>query len=145
MKKTKSETYGKTIHAILVMNRALRKFSKSVHAEGINGRQLAAMKYLADLGECTAGEVARALFVGESGMSEQLQKLKQKGLITKSRNESDNRVVTVSLTKEGGALVDRMPAGGILLLRQRLQELTEKELEIICGAVEKLNALMEAE
>ncbi|MBT3272586.1 MAG: MarR family transcriptional regulator [Spirochaetales bacterium] len=145
MNKTKTELYGKAITSILTMNRALRQYAKTVHAEEINGRQLAAMRFLSESGECTAGDVARGLFISESGMSEQLGKLKKKGLITKSRSETDNRVVTVDLTTEGKSLVERMPEGGILLLRRRLKGIPTKELEAIYNTIEKINTLMETE
>jgi DNA-binding MarR family transcriptional regulator len=145
MNEAKKNIYGKTITSILDMNRTLRRYTKTVHEEEINGRQLAAMKYLSETGPCTAGDLARGLFIGESGMSEQLGKLKAKGLITKSRSETDNRVVTVDLSPEGRTLVERMPDGGILLLRRRLKTISAKELETINNVIEKLNRLMKTE
>ena len=139
------DAYAETIQSILTLNRTLRKYSKKVHSEGISGRQLAALKYLAETGEHTAGEIARYLYVSESSMSEQLRKLKQKGYISKLRNEEDNRVVTVTITSEGKKVVKNMPAGGILLLRERLRELDVRELKSIGRSVAKLNTLMETE
>lgn len=139
------DMYAKTMQSILHMNRTLRKQAKAINSEQISGRQLTALKYLADVGECTAGALARHLFIGESSMSEQLRKLKHKGLVTKSRNEKDNRIVTVSITKEGRALVGRVPTGGILLLREKLKDMEAKELKAINKIIEKLNQLMEAQ
>jgi DNA-binding MarR family transcriptional regulator len=139
------DLYAETIQSILHMNRTLRKQAKAINSEQISGRQLAALKHLADVGECTAGALARYLFINDSSMSEQLRKLKARGLITKIRNETDNRMVTVAITEEGRTLVDRLPTGGVLLLRERLRGMEPKELKAIKKAVEKLNQLMEAE
>jgi DNA-binding MarR family transcriptional regulator len=139
------EMYARTIQSILTMNRTLRKHAKAINSEQISGRQLATLSHLAETGECTAGALARDLFINDSSMSENLRKLKHKGLITKVRSEQDNRVVTVAITKEGRELVNRLPPAGIILLRGRLKQLDPKELKAINKAVEKLNKLMEAE
>lgn len=145
MSESKDEMYGQTIQSILTMNRTLRMHAKAINSEEISGRQLATLSHLAETGECTAGALARGLYINESSMSENLRKLKQKGLITKVRSEMDNRVVTVAITEAGRELVNRLPPGGILLLRRRLKQLDLKELRAINKAVGKLNKLMEAE
>jgi len=139
----KEEAYNQAIKSILTMNRTLRNYSKQAHAERITGRQLSLLKYLLDSGERSAGELARYLFISESSVSEQLRKLDRKGFLVKDRAENDNRVVTASITETGKKLVQRMPAGGIQLLRERLKELDVSELEKIIKIVEKLNLLME--
>ena len=139
------DIYARAIKSILHMNRTLRKQAKAINSEQISGRQLAALKYLTDVGECNAGALARHLFIGESSMSEQLRKLKHRGLVTKSRNENDNRIVTVTITREGRALANRLPTGGIQLLREKLKDMEPRELKAINRAVERLNQLMEAE
>ncbi len=145
MNVSKDAIYARTIQSILAMNRTLRMHAKAINSEQISGRQLAILGHLAETEQCTAGALARYLFINESSLSEHIRKLKQKGLITKVRSEQDNRVVTVTITVEGRELVDRLPPGGILLLRGRLKELEPKELKAINKAVEKLNKLMEAE
>ena len=141
----KEDAYTQAIQSILTMNRTLRKYSKKVNSEQITGRQLALLRHLCDTGDCTAGALARYLYISESSVSEQLRKLSQKGLVTKDRHENDNRIVTVSITGKGRELADRLPTGGILLLREKLKKLKEPELQAINQAVGKLNSLMETE
>ena len=143
MSMEKEEAYNEAIKSILTMNRTLRNNSKQVHAERITGRQLSLLKFLLESGTCSAGDLARYLFVSDSSVSEQLRKLARKGLLVKDRTESDNRVVMVSITEAGKKLVQRMPVGGIQLLRKRLKELDTEELEEIHNVVQKLNLFME--
>ncbi len=143
MSTKKEEAYNEAIKSILTMNRTLRNNSKQVHAERITGRQLSLLKFLLESGTCSAGDLARYLFVSDSSVSEQLRKLARKGLLVKDRTESDNRIVMVSITEAGKKLVQRMPVGGIQLLRKRLKELDTEELEEIHNVVQKLNLFME--
>ena len=143
MSMEKEEAYNEAIKSILTMNRTLRNNSKQVHAERITGRQLSLLKFLLESGTCSAGDLARYLFVSDSSVSEQLRKLARKGMLVKDRTESDNRVVMVSITEAGKKLVQRMPVGGIQLLRKRLKELDTEELEEIHNVVQKLNLFME--
>ena len=137
------DIYLKTMQAILTLNRSLRRYSKRMHSEQISGRQLAALRYLLENNGCAVGEIGRYLFISESSTSEQLAKLEEKAFIRRDRSAHDKRIVTVSITPAGKKVANRLPIGGILLLRERLGGLPDRELKAIHTSVAKLNDLLE--
>ena len=137
------DLYAETMQSILTFNRALRKYSKCMQSEQISGRQLAALRFLLENDQCTVGELARYLFITESSTSEQLSKLENKGFVKRTRLPKDKRIVTVSITSPGKKLVQRLPMGGIVLLRERLRSLPEKELKSVRRVLSMLNSLLE--
>jgi len=57
----------------------------------------------------------------------------------------DNRVVLVTLTAEGGALVERMPLKGLPLLRRELQSLPPERLALMYDILFEIQTLMQGE
>ena len=114
-----------------------------MQSEQISGRQFAALRFLLENHHCTVGELARYLFITESSTSEQLSKLENKGFVKRARLPKDKRIVTVSITNAGKKLVQRLPMGGIVLLRERLRTLPEKELKAVSRVLTMLNSLLE--
>lgn len=53
----------------------------------------------------TPGEIARLRFQYGGAITYTLDRLEQRGLVKRARSEDDRRVITVTLTKEGEALV----------------------------------------
>lgn len=56
----------------------------------------------------TPAELMRAAMVTSGAITQRLDRLQARGLVTRTPSESDGRVVHVSLTEEGLALVDRV-------------------------------------
>ena len=137
--------YAEAVKSILTFNRALRKFSNRVHAEEISGRQLAALRYLQENENCTVGKLAAYLFISESSTSELLSKLENKGLVKRTRLSRDKRVVTVTVTSSGKKMVRKIPMGGIVLLREQLKVMSEKDLKSINRIIGMLNEVLEKE
>ena len=69
--------------------------------------QVRALVQLADRGELTAGEFAKAAEVTPASATGMLDHLEQAGIVERRRSATDRRRVVVSLTDEGQALVDR--------------------------------------
>lgn len=55
----------------------------------------------------TVGELGRRLYLDNGTLTPLLKKLESAGYLTRSRDKTDERVVTVSLTDEGRALKER--------------------------------------
>ena len=75
------------------------------------------------------GEICSKLMLDNGTVSPMLKKMEQAGLVVRSRSSSDDRVVVISLTDQGGALQQRakdIPAkvgGCIDLPQEKAQEL----------------------
>ncbi len=91
--------------------KALETYSRAVQREfGLTGPQLWAVKVLAR-GQLTAGELAQALAVHQSSVSVLVERLERRGLVRRTRDPDDRRVVHVALTARGAALGARAGAG----------------------------------
>jgi DNA-binding MarR family transcriptional regulator len=56
----------------------------------------------------TPAELMRAAMVTSGAITQRLDRLEDRGLVTRTPSASDGRVVHVALTDEGGALIDRV-------------------------------------
>jgi DNA-binding MarR family transcriptional regulator len=134
-----------TVHKVLAVYRALRRYSKQAHSSGITGRQIACLRYLQSTGPVKMGELAKYLFIGRSSASELIDKLQQTGLVTRTRSSEDNRKVYVDITNEGRSAVKSVPLGGVPLLREKIPDLEPTKLQIIDRAFTEIAALIELE
>jgi len=113
---------------------------------GVNGAQLWVMQELQDAGELRVGELTAKLAVHQTTMSNLVDDLEKRGYVSKARSASDQRVVTVMLTKLGSATLLKAPkpARGLLpeallqLDRQRLDEL-DSGLQGLLESIETLD------
>lgn len=73
-------------------------------------------------------ELAAKLSIHQSTASNLIEKLTKKGLIIKKREDQDQRVVRLSLTEDGRALISKAPASPRGILRDALDYLDYQEL-----------------
>ena len=138
MGKRDQPLYLDTIHTFLSIYRYLRQYSSQMHAQGLSGRRLAALRYLLESGPLTIGQLRDYLYVNDSSTSELVARLEQAGYVTRTRSEADNRVVMASLTPAGRAAALQSPLGGIPLLREKLAELPDERLAEIQAVLAEL-------
>ena len=135
--------YTETINTFLSVYRYLRQCGRRMHAEGIGGRKVAALRYLCDEGPLTVGQVRDYLYVSDSSASELVARLEEKGYVQRTRSHRDNRVVVVSLTKQGKEIADRVPLDGVPLLRERLKDLPPDRLAVIRDAMADISKILD--
>ena len=75
----------------------------------VTGHQLRLLRQLDDTDPVMVGELADYLGVTPSTMSLNLKRLEAGGLVTRSRDPADRRVMNVLLTEEGRAIRDAAP------------------------------------
>jgi len=135
--------YTETIQKFLIVYRHLRMYSRQLHQEGISGRKLSALRYIHEAGPRTVGQMRDYLYISDSGTSELIARLEKMGYVTRTRSDTDNRVVIVDLTAAGRELAQTPPRGGVSLLRERLQTLPYKRLSVINEAMTEILTLLE--
>ncbi len=137
------DLYTETTRKFLTVYRHLRRSSRQMHQEGVSGRKLSALRYLHESGPHTVGQIRNYLYVSDSGASELIARLEKMGFVTRTRSDTDNRVVIVDLTPAGRALAQEPPRGGVSLLRERLQALPKERLSVIDEAMADILTLLE--
>ncbi|WP_028400365.1 MarR family winged helix-turn-helix transcriptional regulator [Ectobacillus panaciterrae] len=82
--------------------------------------------------------VANELHVSNSHITAVSEKLIQKGLLTRSRCESDRRVVFLEITEQGNKLVQEMEARKQEYIKEKFSFLTEDEIKLMIHVYRQL-------
>lgn len=84
-------------------------FKKVEQAVGLGGAQVWALSVIAEEPGIGVGQLARALNVRQPTASNMLKTLQARDLVVAQKAEHDRRVLQLTLTAEGRALLDRTP------------------------------------
>ncbi|WP_175153946.1 MarR family winged helix-turn-helix transcriptional regulator [Paraburkholderia ultramafica] len=95
----------------------------------ISGQQMGIMLMLKENLASTPFELSKMLGIDTGLMTRMLDKLETKGLLTRSRDERDRRVVNLSLTKAGMAVAEQIPEIAPDVLNARLKKFTKTEFD----------------
>ena len=132
-------------HQFLALLRQRRQYARQIESErGIKPRDFSVLRFLLETGPATVGQVQTFLHHSPSTTSALVAQLEEAGYVSRSRSETDNRVVIVRLTAVGQEMAEQSPFGGLPLLRRRLSHLPEARLQEIGGVLAELMQLMEA-
>ena len=101
---------------------------------------LAALRRAGDPFELTAGELTAQTYVTSGTMTSRLDRLSERGLVARAADPEDGRLVRVTLTPEGRALVDAAFAELVLLERDLLAPLSSTEQGDLAAMLRELLA-----
>lgn len=118
---------------------------KLAHLHNITGPQLGCLLAVKESGPLTSGSVARKVYLSPSTVVGIIDRLEKKGLVARTRDSRDRRVVYVSITPNGEKLIQDTPALMQETLTKAILQLPELEQVSIAMALEKLTQLMEAQ
>lgn len=119
--------------------KAVQQHSQWVETRyGVTSAQLWAMWELSRNPELKVTELAKAMSIHHSTVSNLLDKLAKKGLVKRERVSLDQRVVTVSLTQDGIDLIAQAPAAPQGILQHALFNLPENVLESLAKDLDSL-------
>jgi DNA-binding MarR family transcriptional regulator len=135
--------YRETIQEFLSLYRYVRHYGRQMQQEGISGRKVSTLRYLAEAGPLAVGQLGDYLCINDSSTSTTIADLKKRGYVTRTRSPDDNRVVMVEITDQGRELVAQTPLGGIPLLREALKKLPPDRLSLVHEALQTMNELLE--
>lgn len=143
MNQPRSPLAQAALHKFLLINRYLRQYAGQMDERGLRPRQFSVLRFLLENGPATVGAVQEYLYRSPSTASTLLSQLEESGYVTRTRSEADNRVVIVALTDLGRQVAEQTPVGGIVLLRRRLDSLSEEQLGRMDAALADIMQLME--
>lgn len=117
---------------------------KLVKRVGLTGPQLVILQEISNLGEVTAGEIARAVSLSQATLTGILERMEKRGLLSRRRSEHDKRRVMVSITDSGiKVLADAPP-----LMQEEFVDgfssLQEWEQNMILSSLQRLVSIMDA-
>jgi len=106
--------------------------------------QLCCLIALSENGPMPPSHIAKWIMVNSSTVTGIIDRLEQKGLVSRSRNSSDRRVITISLTTGGQMLADKSPFPIQQKIVDGLKRISSHEREEIIGALRKLAFMLDS-
>lgn len=126
--------------------RCVDLYSKQLSASNqITTPQLVCLLVVVNHGPLTATAISREVHLSASTVVGILDRLEEKGWVTRVRDRNDRRVVQVSATSAGVALSRQAPSPLQKTLANALNALPELEQATIALSLERIVALMEAQ
>lgn len=119
----------------LFSRRTLRQF-------GVTGPQIWALRTIDAAGSLSTGELADRMFLHDSTISGILDRLEERGLVTRERGDDDRRVIRLRVTRSGLDILCRAPEPPRSRLPRGLQKLDRRELRRMRDAVRQLALIM---
>ena len=130
-----------TLMQFRLVLRSMRRHYRSVEERcGVSGAQLWVMAQVATSPGVKVGDLAQALGIHQSTVSNILEKLEESGLVERRRVADDRRVVRIFLTTEGNRIVRRAPRPLRGVLQQALLELPTASLKALNRHLGELTA-----
>jgi len=106
----------------------LTSFDTELEPFGVTGAQFEVLKNLVRSDNETAASLCRALHYDTGSMTRMLDRLQEKGLVTRQRDTSDRRLVFLRLTDVGESLIPKIQPALRRALRRHLAGFTPDEV-----------------
>jgi DNA-binding MarR family transcriptional regulator len=111
----------------------------------VSAAQLNCLLALHENGPLPPSQIAKYILVNSSTVTGIIDRLENKGLVTRSRISSDRRVITVELTKNGKSLCENAPPPVQTKIVDGLNKLSEKQIEQIAKTLIKLTNMLDVQ
>lgn len=129
--------------AINTVTRSINNTLKDkVHAD-ITTDQFGTLHYIHTHDSSTSTEIAQAFGIGKSAVTAQINRLFDKGLVERKRDEKDRRIVYLGVTDKGAEFIDFTEVELHKVLGKHLSHFDKDEIHTFIEALEKLAKLME--
>ena len=115
-----------------------------VQQYGLTGPQAVLLRALVRGGAMHVAELAQTIDLSHATVTDILNRLEKRGLVTRTRSETDRRRVEVRATPEATALVGQSPPLLQERFTERLGELQEWELTQILAVLQRMAVMMDA-
>jgi len=137
---------SETVQSLRRIVKTLEDYSQQVSGEfGITGPQLWALKTISEHDVLPLGQLSKKMYLHPSTVTGVVDRLESKGYVARGRDATDRRIVTVSLTAAGRALVRKAPSPVQGKMIYGLRKLKRDELHVIHESLRKLAEIVEAE
>ena len=136
------ERLGVSFKAAMVAMRRLR--GRDTHRAGeLTYAQYGLLFGLAEHSELSASELATAADLSPATVTQMLDGLEEAGLVARTRSPRDKRVVLVSLTERGRALIAERRAHFESRWRRALADFSDGELLTAAAVLDRLRVMLD--
>lgn len=133
---------GKSVGYLLA--RAKNTLSQGVEQEvsslDMTQAQASCLMMLAKGEATTVTDLARNLNTDAGSVTRLLSRMEKRGLIARTRRDDDRRVVDLSITPAGNAMVEKLPAVFCNVMRRHFEGFSLDEVEMLRGMLLRIIA-----
>lgn len=115
---------------------------EKIHSD-ITTDQFSTLQYIRNNETCTSTEIAHAFGVGKSAVTAQINRLFDKELIERTRDQSDRRNVYLHVTPKGLELVNFTEKEVYAVIGEQLAHFDKEEITMFIQSIEKLANVMD--
>ena len=130
------------LNTFIKLTRATDSFISRLYRRGtlceLTPRQFGVLESLYHLGPMRPGEISAKLLKSGGNITLVVDNLKKRGLVQRERSAQDRRVVVVSLTEAGEALIRGLLPGHVAAITEQFSVLTAEEQETLGRLCRKL-------
>lgn len=135
-----------TLVALRRILRATDQHSKALaRATGLTTPQWVVLQIVAEAGETTPKVIAGRARISQATVSALIDRLEARGLVARTRGETDRRQIWITLTEAGRTTLRSAPDALQSVFAERFGDLADWEQAMILAALERVAALLNAE
>lgn len=132
--------YQRSINTIYrSVNNVIKRY---IHSD-ITVDQFSILQFIHQHDQCTSTQIAQSFGIGKSAVTASTNRLYDKNLIARHRDESDRRIVYLSLTDAGKKFVTQIEKEIYRIIGEKLRYFHLTEIEKFIHSLEKLASMME--
>ncbi|RIM80491.1 MarR family winged helix-turn-helix transcriptional regulator, partial [Staphylococcus arlettae] len=133
-----------SMNAFIGLNRTLDYLEKIVREDvkqyGLNITEFAVLELLYNKGDQPIQRIRERVLIASSSISYVVDKLEEKGCVTRIRNQQDKRIINASLTQQGRRIMDEIFPKHAETIQSTFSILTDEELQTLQNTLKKLSA-----
>lgn len=141
-----SENIQELIDKYIDLNFSIHRKGQALVSEQLGDEltndQQYTLRYINKAGSCTSTELAEYFDVKKSAITAMINRMWEKGLIKRTRDEKDRRVVYLALTDKGNELYTKAERRIYKLVESFIKQFDHEEISQFLLTYEKLNQIL---
>lgn len=130
------------VDVYLLVTRRINAQIREHLGEDLTNDQFQVVRIINSMDHCTSSHLAETLAVGKSSITAIVNRLVDAGIIDRTRDEADRRLVYLTLTEYGHTIFESAQEQMREIVSPYLQHFEEKDIEMFISMFEKLGQLM---
>jgi DNA-binding MarR family transcriptional regulator len=130
------------IHVSFSVNKIAEGLIKEEIGSDLTNDQHYTLRYINKVGSCTSSELAEVFDVKKSAITAIITRLWEKGLIQRTRDENDRRLVYLALTDKGNDLFQKTEERIHALVESFITQFDQDEIVSFLKMYDKLNDIL---
>jgi DNA-binding MarR family transcriptional regulator len=126
------------INILLTADTLSRKLSETLKRSGLTPAQYNVLRILRGAGECghACREIGDRMITKDPDITRLLDRLEDRGLVSRARDERDRRVITVRVTRQGLDLLSELDSEVDSFDIKLFEHMSERQLTKLCELLE---------